>query len=148
MLSYIHVHGDFNPQRVTVTRVHGGLHLSRDIRGHLWDRAAPCWFCGGRRIAQRAEQRAAARQRTHKQFTQVRAAARCKTLLLLWWIYGGNERGGAWYTCPARPAYGDHKRMVAWVMSSFQPSNPLLRLPWASFYRLRGHHSGKIVITH
>ena len=61
---------------------------------------------GGRRVAQRADQRTAARQRAHKQFTQVRAAARRKTLLLLWWIDGGNERGGAWYTCPARPASG------------------------------------------
>ena len=50
----------------------------------------------GRRVAQRAEQRAAARQRAHKQFTQVRADARHKTLLLLWWIDGGNERGGVW----------------------------------------------------
>ena len=46
---------------------------------------------GGRRIAQRADQRIAARQRTHKQFTQVWAAARHKTLLLLWWIDGGME---------------------------------------------------------
>ena len=37
----------------------------------------------GRRVAQRADQRAAARQRAHKQFTQVRATARRKTLLLL-----------------------------------------------------------------
>ena len=41
--------------------------------------------------------------------------------------------------------YGDHKCMVAWV---FQVSNPLLRMPWASFYRLRGHHSGRMGITH
>ena len=38
---------------------------------------------GGRRVAQRADRRTAAQQRAHKQFTQVRAAARCKTLLLL-----------------------------------------------------------------
>ena len=78
--------------------------VSRDIRGHLWDRAAPCWFGGGRRVAQRADQREVGRQRAHKQFTQVRAAARHKTLVLLWWIDGGNEHGGAWYTCLARPA--------------------------------------------
>ena len=29
MLSYIHVDGDFNPQRVTAARVHGGLHPRR-----------------------------------------------------------------------------------------------------------------------
>ena len=29
MLSYIHVDGDFNPRRVTVARVHGGLHPRR-----------------------------------------------------------------------------------------------------------------------
>ena len=44
--------------------------------------------------------------------------------------------------------YGDHQRMVAWVLSSFQPSNHLLQMAWASFYRLKGHHSGKTVITH
>ena len=44
---------------------------------------------GGRRVAQRVDQRTAARQRAHKQFTQVRATVRRKTLLLLWWIDGG-----------------------------------------------------------
>ena len=44
---------------------------------------------GGQRIAQRADERGAARQGSHKQFTQVRAAVRRKTLLLLWWIDGG-----------------------------------------------------------
>ena len=29
VLSYIHVDGDFNPRRVTVSRVHGGLHPRR-----------------------------------------------------------------------------------------------------------------------
>ena len=29
MLSYIHVDGDINPRRVTVARVHGGLHPRR-----------------------------------------------------------------------------------------------------------------------
>ena len=29
VLSYIHVDGDFNPRRVTVVRVHGGLHPRR-----------------------------------------------------------------------------------------------------------------------
>ena len=29
MLSYIHIDGDFNPRRVTVARVHGGLHPRR-----------------------------------------------------------------------------------------------------------------------
>ena len=29
MLSYIHVDEDFNPRRVTVARVHGGLHPRR-----------------------------------------------------------------------------------------------------------------------
>ena len=29
MLSYVHVDEDFNPQRVTVARVHGGLHPRR-----------------------------------------------------------------------------------------------------------------------
>ena len=29
MLSYIHVDGDFNPRRVTVARVHGGIHPRR-----------------------------------------------------------------------------------------------------------------------
>src|SRR6266516_1032102 len=46
-------------------------------------------LAGGRRIAQRADLRAAARQRAHQQFTQVRAAVRRKTLLLLWWIDDG-----------------------------------------------------------
>ena len=45
----------------------------------------------GRRVTQRVDQRTAARQRAHKEFTQVRAAARRTTLLLLWWIDGGME---------------------------------------------------------
>ena len=44
---------------------------------------------GGRRVAQRADKCGAARHGSHKQFTQVRAAVRRKTLLLLWWIDGG-----------------------------------------------------------
>lgn len=43
---------------------------------------------GGRRVAQRADERGAARQGSHEQFTQVQAAVRRKTLLLLWWIDG------------------------------------------------------------
>ena len=78
---------------------------------------------GGRRVAQRADQRTTAHQRAHKKFTQVRAAARRKTLLLLWWIDGGMSvvvrstlsrqglpRGHSDYAC-----------MVAWV---HQLSNP------------------------
>ena len=72
---------------------------------------------GGRRVAQRADQRTTARQRAHKQFTQVRAATRRKTLLLLWWIDGGMSvvmhstlaRQGLPQGC------GDYARMVAWV---------------------------------
>ena len=44
---------------------------------------------GGCRVAQRAEERAAARPQLHRQFYPVRAAVRRKTLLLLWWIDGG-----------------------------------------------------------
>ena len=104
---------------------------------------------GGRRIAQRADQRTTARQRAHKQFTQVRAAARRKTLLLLWWIDGGMSvvmrstlarqglpQGGSVYA-----------RIVAW---DCQLSN-LLTPPTSAMgllYRLSGHHSGKVVIIH
>ena len=72
---------------------------------------------GGRRIAQRADQRTTARQRAHKQFTQIRSAARCKTLLLLWWIDGGMEvvkhstlarQGLPWGS-------SDYARMGVWV---------------------------------
>ena len=72
---------------------------------------------GGRRVAQRADQRTAARQRAHKQFTQVRAAARRKTLLLLWWIDGGMNvvvRSTLSRQGSAR-GHSDYVRMVAWV---------------------------------
>lgn len=45
---------------------------------------------GGHHVAQRSDQHGAARQESHKKFTQVRAVVRHKTLLLLWWIDGGN----------------------------------------------------------
>ena len=60
--------------------------ISAATYGTEWSLAG---LAGGRRVAQRADQRAAARQRAHKQFTQVRATARRKSLLLLWWIDGG-----------------------------------------------------------
>ena len=46
---------------------------------------------GGRRIAQRADQRTVAQLRAHKQYIQVWAITRHKTLLLLWWIVGEME---------------------------------------------------------
>ena len=79
---------------------------------------------GGRRAAQRADQRTTARQRAHKKFTQVRAAARRKTLLLLWWIDGGMEV--VVHSTLARQllplGYDDYDQVVAWVC---QVSNPL-----------------------
>jgi hypothetical protein len=79
-------------------------------------------------------------------FTQVQAAARCKTLLLLWWIDGGKVVvEHSTLARQARPGEAVTTRVRAWGCSTFQP---LLRLPWASFYRLRGHHSGKTVIMH
>ena len=77
---------------------------------------------GGGRVAQRADQRMAARQRAHKQFTQVRAAMRHKTLLLLWWIDGGMNV--VVYSTLARQGLSlgcsDYTRMVVWV---YQLSN-------------------------
>ena len=57
---------------------------------------------GGRRVAQRADQRTTVWQRAHKRFTQVRAAARHKTLLLLWWIDGGMNGVVCNTLCPTR----------------------------------------------
>ena len=104
---------------------------------------------GGHRVAQREDQRTAARQRGHEQFTQGRATATRKTLLLLWWIDDGMNvvvhstlaRQGLPQGCR------DYARMVAWV---HQLSNPLTppTSTMGLFYRLRGHHSGKVVIIH
>ena len=91
--------------------------MSRDIRGHLWAGWPLAGSAGGRRVAQRADQRAAAQHRAHKQFTQVRAAARHKTLLLHWWIDDGMNV--VMRSTPARQGSprgrGDYARMVAWV---------------------------------
>ena len=68
-------------------------------------------------VAQRADQRTSARRRAHKQFTQVQAAVRRKTLLLLWWIDGGVNvvmcSTLAWQGSPR--GRGDYVCMVAWV---------------------------------
>ena len=77
-----------------------------------------------RHIAQRAYQRAAARQRAHKQFTKVWAAARRKTLLLLWWIDGGMSV--VTRSTLARQGLprgrNDYARMVSWVHQLSNPS--------------------------
>ena len=80
----------------------------------------------------------------------MRAAVRRKTLLLLWWIDGGMEVvvRGTLARQGLPQGYGDTHVYGGSGLSSFQPSNPFLRMPWASFYRLRGHHSGKVVIVH
>ena len=75
-------------------------------------------MAGGRRVAERADERIAAWQKAHEQFTQVRAAVRRKTLLLLWWIDGGMNVG----VCSTLARQGfprgcsDYVRMVAWVL--------------------------------
>ena len=60
----------------------------------------------------------AARQGSHKQFTQARAAARRKTLLLLWWTDGG-KGGGERSTLARQGCFGgsgDYARTGVWVI--------------------------------
>ena len=69
---------------------------TKDIAGnhnHLWDRRAPSWF--GRGVALHKVQTSVGQHdRDHRgNFTQVRAAVRRKTLLMLWWIDGGKNGG-------------------------------------------------------
>ena len=56
---------------------------------------------GRRRVAQRAEERGTACRDHMVDFTQVQAAVRRKTLLLLWWIDGGRMMVGCG-TLPGR----------------------------------------------
>ena len=79
-------------------------------------------------------------------FTQVRAAVRCKTLLLLWWIDGGKMLVSAAHL-PGSVASG-RKWLRAYECEGVWINQPFLRLPWASFYRLRGHHNRKVDIMH
>ena len=76
-------------------------------------------------------------------FTQVRAAARRKTLLLLWLIDGrtvvGTQRSSSAGLLRGEGGY---------VRMSVQGSESFLRSPWPSFYRSRGHHKGKSVIVY
>ena len=70
--------------------------------------------CSAGDVALHKEQ-TSARQRAHKQFTQVRATARRKTLLMLWWIDGGMSvvvrSTLARQSMPQ--GYSDYARMVA-----------------------------------
>ena len=86
--------------------------MSAATYGTGWSLAC---LAGGLLDAQRADQRMAARQRAHKQFTQVRAAARRKTLLLLWWIDSGmNVVVCSTLARQGLPrGYGDYARVVA-----------------------------------
>ena len=59
--------------------------------GHLWDQRPLASSTGGRHVAQKAEERGAARQRSHGQFYPgLGHHEALKILLLLWWIDGGN----------------------------------------------------------
>nr|XP_045083787.1 uncharacterized protein LOC120962986 [Aegilops tauschii subsp. strangulata] len=98
---------------------------AKDAAGYPWPPMGP----GGPLLVRQGDvmlhkEQISARQRAHKQFTQVRATARHKTLLLLWWIDGrmnvvvrgtlarqGLPRGSS-----------DYARAVAWAC---QLSNPL-----------------------
>ena len=88
--------------------------MSRDIRGHLWDRVAPCWFGGGTLHCTKSRSAHDTRQRAHKQFTQVRAAARRKTLLLLWWIDGRMDLVVRSTLAQQGFAQGDYVYVVVW----------------------------------
>jgi hypothetical protein len=70
-------------------------------------------------------------------FTQVWAAVKRKTLLLLWWI---EERTVVVAQCSSLARWPRGEQLSR---MSVQGSESLLRLPWPSVYRLRGYHSGK-----
>ena len=73
-------------------------------------------------------------------FTQVGAAVRRKTLLLHWWIDGG-LRWRTRHSCQVGLPRGES----GYARINVQGSESSLRLPWASFCRSKGHHSGKSV---
>jgi hypothetical protein len=79
-------------------------------------------------------------------FTQVWAAARRKTLLLLWWIEVEDDGVDARCKSKAR-CLGNYARTmdVYGGRLSASGSEPFASLPWTSFYSVRGYHSGKIV---
>ena len=74
--------------------------MSRETTATYGTRRSLAGSAGGRRVAQRGDEHGAAWQGSHKQFTQVRATVRRKTLLLLWWIDGG--KGGGEHSTLAR----------------------------------------------
>ena len=73
---------------------------------------------------ERVDQRTAAWQRAHKKFTQVRAAARRKTLILLWWIDGGMEvvKHSTLSEQGLPQGSSDYARMGVWVRQLSHPS--------------------------
>ena len=108
---------------------------------------APCWFGGG--MTRCTKSRGVwnrTTEITRAVFTQGRAAVRRKTLLLLWCIDGGNMVANVAHL-PGKVTLG-RECLCAYECVRVRISQPFLRSPWDSFYRLRGHHSGKLVIMH
>ena len=82
-------------------------------------------------------------------FTQVRAAVRRKTLLLLWWIEVEGGDGCEVQVLDRVPRECNYAHTVydalVYRSSSRARVEPFARLPWTSFYSARGYHSGKTV---
>jgi hypothetical protein len=80
-------------------------------------------------------------------FTQVWATARRKTLLLLWWIEV-EDGDGCEVQVPGKvPRECHYARtmddVVVYGSSLRAGVESFARLPWSSFYSVRGYHSGK-----
>jgi hypothetical protein len=104
----------------------------------------PLWFGRGKGALHKERRaRSSTTMITRAVFTQVRAALRRKTLLLLWWI---DERTmvETQRSSPARSPRGES----SYARMSVQGPKSFLRLLWPSFYRSRGHHNGKSVIAY
>ena len=103
---------------------------------------APLWFSRGDHVAQRAETMKQHDDKTLVVFSQVWAAEKRKTLLLLWWIGLRNM------TTHSAQAWQGRLGESGYARTSVQWSESFSGLPWPSFYELRGYHNGKIVIIY
>ena len=91
---------------------HHAGYVSRETTATYGTRRPLAGSAGGRRVA-KEQTSVGQHDRDHiGSFTQVRATARRKTLLLLWWIDGGKGGVGAYYTCPTRVALGRQRLRV------------------------------------
>ena len=112
--------------------------------GHLWDQGYLAGSVGGWHVAQRAEERGTARQRSHGQSLPRLGPPRG---VKPYSCFGGLmvENGGkAHRSCPTRLPRSES----GYARTSVRGSKSFVRFPWASFYRSRGHHCGKSFIVH